>query len=224
MSRYGAIEAGGTKFVCGAGTGPDDLDFIQFPTTSPAETIARAIDFFKGKQLAAVGIASFGPVDLKTGFITASPKAGWNNVDFVGTVRKALALPVGFDTDVNGAALAEARWGAAQGIDDFVYITVGTGIGGGAIVNGKLVHGRLHPEMGHVRIPRDPTDSHPGSCPFHIDCLEGLAAGPALQARWGTASELPPAHPAWKLEAHYLALGIANLACTLSPQRIVLGG
>ena len=141
-------------------------------------------------------------------------------------VRSALRVPVGFDTDVNGAALGEARWGAARGLTDFVYLTVGTGIGGGAMVNGRLVHGMLHPEMGHIRVPHDlAADSYLGACPFHHDCLEGLASGPAIEARWGrSARELPPTHPAWQLEAHYLALGLATWVCTLSPQRFILGG
>ena len=231
---FGAIEAGGTKFVCAVGSDPANLTITQLPTTSPEVTTAQAIDFLRGHsigKLQAVGIGSFGPIDLSPssptfGHITSTPKLGWQNFDFVGTIRAALDVPIGFDTDVNAAALGEARWGAAQSVSDFVYLTVGTGIGGGAIVNGKLLHGMLHPEMGHIRIPHDcQRDPYPGSCPFHHDCLEGLASGPAIQKRWGRpASELPMDHPAWALEAHYLALGIANWVCTLSPKRIVLGG
>jgi fructokinase len=222
---FGAIEAGGTKFVCGAGTGPEDIETIQFPTTSPEATIGSCIDFLSHRKPAAVGIASFGPVDLKKGWITSTPKAGWENCDLAGAIRGALRVPVGFDTDVNGAALGEARWGAAQGISDFLYLTVGTGIGGGAMANGRLLHGMAHPEMGHIRVPRVATDAFPGCCPYHGDCLEGVASGPAMQARWGVpAAELPPGHPAWALEARYLALGLANWICTLSPRRIVLGG
>lgn len=225
MSLYGAIEAGGTKFVCGAGSGLEDLELIQFPTTSPEATIGRAIEFFQGKAVAAIGIASFGPVDLRTGHITTTPKAGWVDTDIAGAVGRALGVPVGFDTDVNGAALGEARWGAAEGEPDFVYLTVGTGIGGGAMVNGQLVHGKLHAEMGHLRIPREPGDSFRGVCSWHHDCLEGLAAGPAIEGRWGSpARELPESHPAWALEARYLALGLSNIACVLSPRRIVMGG
>jgi fructokinase len=222
----GGIEAGGTKFVCGAGTSPGDLETIHIPTTSPEATTASAVEFLGKYALRAVGIASFGPVDLATGHITSTPKAGWRNYDLAGTVRQALGVPVAFDTDVNGAALGEARWGAAQGVSDFVYLTVGTGIGGGAMVNGRLLHGLAHPEMGHIRIPHDTArDPFPGVCPFHGDCLEGLASGPAIQARWGAAApELRPDHPAWKLEAHYLALAIANWMCTLSPKLILVGG
>jgi fructokinase len=230
---FGAIEAGGTKFVCAVGSGPQDLETIQIPTTTPAATLERAVEFFwrfRG-ELRAVGIASFGPVDLHPGswtygYITSTPKAGWRNFDIAGSVRKALEVPVGFDTDVNGAALAEARWGAAQGLCDFLYLTVGTGIGGGALAHGQVLHGLVHPEMGHIRIPHDlAQDPYPGCCPYHGDCLEGLASGPAIQARWGmNASELPPDHPGLVLEAQYLALGLCNWVCTLSPQRIVLGG
>jgi fructokinase len=230
---YGAIEAGGTKFICAVGTGPDDLETVQIPTTTPSATLEAAIDFFRERrsELASVGIASFGPVDLNPeswtyGYITSTPKSGWRNCDIAGAVRKSLDVPVGFDTDVNGAALGEARWGAAQGLSDFIYLTVGTGIGGGAVSNGKVVHGLVHPEMGHIRVPHDRNrDPFAGGCPFHGDCLEGLASGPAIQSRWGISPrELPPSHPGVALEAHYLALGIANWVCTLSPQRIVLGG
>ena len=231
---FGAIEAGGTKFVCGIGTGPDDLKTIQFPTTSPQATLAIAIEFLRGQsrgELRAVGIGSFGPIDLHStsltfGYVTSTPKAGWQNYNLAGTVRDALAVPVGFDTDVDAAALGEARWGAAQDLSDSLYLTVGTGIGGGAIINGRVLHGLVHPEMGHIRVPHDLTsDPYTGCCPFHGDCLEGLASGPAMQARWGIAAEeLPADHQGWALEAHYLAHGLANWVLTLSPQRIVLGG
>lgn len=239
MEVFGGIEAGGTKFVCAVGTGPDDiLAEARFATTTPEETLGRAVQFFRahGRRLRAVGIASFGPVDLRPdsptyGFITTTPKPGWAKTDLVGTIRRALDVPVGFDTDVNGAALGEQRWGAAQGLDTFVYLTIGTGIGGGGMVGGKLLHGLVHPEMGHIRLPRDPggpgphADPFPGICPFHGDCLEGLACGPALEARWGQSPEtLPSEHPAWTLEAHYLALAVANLICALSPQRVLMGG
>ena len=230
----GAIEAGGSKFICGIGTTPGDLVTAQIPTTTPAETLDAVIAYFRreaGSELKAVGIASFGPVDPHPGsptfgYITCTPKTGWRGTDVAGTVGRGLRVPVGFDTDVNGAALAEARWGAARGLSDFLYLTVGTGIGGGAMVNGKLLHGLLHPEMGHLRIPHDHArDPYPGGCPFHGDCLEGLASGPALRERWRMAPrELPPEHPAWPLEAEYLAAGLNNLVCTLSPRRIVIGG
>ncbi|HLK63486.1 MAG TPA: ROK family protein [Bryobacteraceae bacterium] len=232
---FGAIEAGGTKFVCGIGTGPSDLETTQFPTTtSPEATVQQAVEFFRARgagKLQAVGIASFGPIDPHPdsptfGYITSTPKEGWRDFDLAGSVGRALHVPVGFDTDVNGAALGESRWGAAQGVADFLYLTVGTGIGGGAMVHGRILHGLLHPEMGHIRIPHNCSqDPYPGGCPFHGDCLEGLASGPAMEARWGVrAQELPIEHPAWRLEAHYLALGLANWVCTLSPRRIVMGG
>ena len=231
---YGGIEAGGTKFVCAVGSGPDDMRAeAQFPTTTPEETIGRVIGFFSAQpeKPAAIGIASFGPLDPEPasptyGVITTTPKPGWAQTDFAGAVRRALGLPVGFDTDVNGAALGEHRWGAAQGLDTFVYLTIGTGIGGGGMVGGRLMHGLVHPEMGHMRLPHDrEVDPFPGICPYHGDCLEGLACGPALEARWGQPTEaLPPNHPAWPLQARYLALALVNLICTLSPQRIIMGG
>jgi fructokinase len=234
---YGGVEAGGTKFVCAVGTGPGDIrEQIRIPTTSPESTLHQMLGFFSAAEtrlgkLAAVGVASFGPVDLHPGsatfgFITSTPKPGWSNVDIAGTVRRALDVPVGFDTDVNAAALGEWRWGAAQKLDTFIYLTVGTGVGGGGMVNGKLMHGLVHPEMGHVRIPHDLTaDPFAGICPFHGDCLEGLASGPAMHARWlQPAEQLTDDHPGWVLEARYLALALVNFICTLSPERIVLGG
>ncbi len=231
---FGGIEAGGTKFVCGVGSGPEDIRIAQFPTSTPEITLASVIEFFEqeaGSKLEAVGIGSFGPVDLDLssstyGHITSTPKAGWANFDLAGTVRARLGVPVGFDTDVNAAILGEARFGAAQGLTDAVYLTIGTGIGGGAIAHGQVIHGLVHPEMGHLRIPHDPQrDPYPGICPYHADCWEGLASGPAMQARWKVpAGTLPADHPGWALEAHYLALGLVNLACTLSPRRILMGG
>ncbi|MGA3029019.1 MAG: ROK family protein [Bryobacteraceae bacterium] len=234
MNLFGGIEAGGTKFVCGFGTGPGDLTMARFPTTSPEETLASVIRFLKqeaGGDLRAVGIGSFGPVDLDRnsptfGYITSTPKPGWSNCNLAGTLEQALGVPTGFDTDVNAAALGEAEWGAGRGLSDLLYLTVGTGIGGGAIVGGRVMHGLVHPEMGHIRIPHDWTgDPYAGACPYHGDCLEGLASGTAMKERWGApAEQLPPGHAAWSLEARYLALAAANLALTLSPQRIVLGG
>lgn len=237
MELFGGIEAGGTKFVCGVGNDPETLREVRrFPTTTPEETLGEAIAYFRaiqagGDTLRAVGVASFGPVDpapgsATFGYITSTPKPGWANTDVVGTLQAALNVPLGFDTDVNGAALGEYRWGAAQSLEAVVYLTVGTGIGGGALVNGRLLHGLAHPEMGHLRVPHDlAADPFPGVCPYHGDCLEGLASGPALAARWGQRAEtLPEAHPAWDLEAHYVALGVVNLILTLSPQRVILGG
>jgi fructokinase len=238
MSRLvGGIEAGGTKFVCAIGTGPDDVRAIdRFATTTPKETIGRAIEFFESASavagpLAAVGIASFGPIDPRPGsstfgYITTTPKPGWANTDFAGAVGRALGVPVGFDTDVNVAALGEWRWGAGQGLENLIYLTIGTGIGGGGLAGGKLMHGLVHPEMGHIRIPHDlEADPYRGHCPFHGDCFEGLACGPAISDRWRQpADTLPPEHPAWPLEAHYLALALVNFICTLSPERIIIGG
>jgi fructokinase len=232
MPIVGGIEAGGSKFVCAVGSQPDDLQVGEVPTTTPEETIKRTVAFFQEYQpVSAIGIGSFGPIDPNPpsptfGYITATPKLAWRNFNFAGAIRDALGVKVAFDTDVNAAALGEFRWGAAQHLDTFLYLTVGTGIGGGGMVNGRLMHGRTHPEMGHIRIPHDrDQDPFPGCCPYHGDCLEGLACAPAIRARWGQAGEtLPDDHPAWDLEAHYLALGIASWICTLSPQRIVLGG
>ena len=236
MPLYGAIEAGGTKFVCAVGTGPDDLrKEVRFSTTSPEETIGQTVAYFKEQAakapLAAIGIASFGPVDPNPtsetwGYITTTPKPGWANTEFATVLQRELGVPVGFDTDVNGAALGEHRWGAAQGLDNFIYLTIGTGIGGGGLVNGQLMHGLIHPEMGHILLPPRSDDPSPqGFCPFHGHCLEGMANGPAIEQRWGQRAEtLSPDHPAWELEAHYLAVGLVSLVCTLSPQRIVLGG
>lgn len=230
---YGGIEAGGTKFVCAVGGSPDTIEAeVRFPTTTPEETIEQAIAFFEEHlPLASVGVSSFGPVDpdpasATFGYITTTPKPGWAHTDFAGAIGDALDVPVGLDTDVNGAALGEQRWGAAQGLDTFIYLTIGTGIGGGGVINGGLMHGLIHPEMGHIRIPHDREDDpYAGHCPYHGDCLEGLAAGPALEDRWGQPAEtLPAHHPAWELEAQYLALALSNFICTLSPQRIVMGG
>jgi len=236
MTLYGGIEAGGTKFVCAVGSGPDEIVAeIRLPTESPDETLGRVIDFFRRQQeqheIAAIGVASFGPVDPEPespsfGYITNTPKPGWANTPVVPLLRDAFGLPVGFDTDVNVAALGEHRWGAARGVDTFVYLTIGTGIGGGGMVDGRLMHGLLHPEMGHIAIPHDwERDSFAGTCPFHGDCWEGLANGPALEARWGQPGEtLPAAHEAWQLEAHYLAWGVANIMMILSPKMVVMGG
>lgn len=233
MTIYGGIEAGGTKFVCAVGTGPDDIRAeTRFPTTIPQETFEQAITFFKEHpNISAIGVGSFGPVDPDRnsptyGYITSTPKPGWAQTDFVGALKAEFDVPIGFDTDVNGAALGEHRWGAAQGLKTFIYLTIGTGIGGGAMVEGNLLHGVMHPEMGHIRLPHDrEQDPFEGFCPFHGDCLEGLAAGPALEARWGARAEtLPVDHPAWDLEATYLAYALVNFITTLAPQRIIMGG
>lgn len=235
--HFAGIEAGGTKFVCAAGSDPDAIHAeVRFPTTTPEETLSRTINFLKKQEqdfgpLDAIGIASFGPLDPRPasatfGQILPTPKPGWSNTDVVGMLRAEFDVPIGFDTDVNGAALGEWRWGAAQGLDTFIYLTIGTGIGGGGLVNGKLMHGLIHPEMGHIPLPHNfEIDPFKGNCPYHGDCFEGLAAGPALEKRWGQKAEtLPPDHPAWELEAHYIALALRSFICTLSPQRIILGG
>ncbi len=235
MACFGGVEAGGTKFVCAVGDENGKLlERLEFPTTSPRETLGQVAEFFcsqrRAHDLRAIGIGSFGPLDLNSrsltfGYITATPKPGWRNVEFVGAIQRATELPVRLDTDVNAAALAEGRWGAAQGLETYLYLTVGTGLGGGAVVNGRLLHGLLHPEMGHIRIPREQADPFAGACPFHRDCLEGLASGPALEQRWGKPGEnLPAEHPAWELEARYLAYGLVSFISILAPERILMGG
>lgn len=237
VDLFAGLEAGGTKWVCAlARSDGEILEETQVATLSPSETIPRVIAFLDERsavygKLRGIGIGSFGPLDLDPasatyGYLTTTPKLGWTRTNLVGVFREAFGLPVGFDTDVNAAALGEARWGAARGLADFVYLTIGTGIGGGGMANGKLIHGLVHPEMGHLRVPHDlQRDPFPGICPYHGDCLEGLASGPALEARWGIrGEEIPWDHPAWKLEAHYLALGLVNIICTLSPRRIIMAG
>lgn len=238
MPLFGGIEAGGTKFICAVGTGRDELlAQVRFPTTTPEETLSRAAEFFNQfmsqtqTRLEAIGIASFGPLDLDPhsptyGFITSTPKPGWQRVAIRDVLQARTGCPVIIDTDVNGAALAEGTWGSAKGLSDYVYITIGTGIGGGLIVQGRPFHGLLHPEMGHIPLPHDLTkDPFPGVCPFHGDCFEGLANGPALQARLRQNPEtLPPDHPIWDLEADYIALALQTIICVVSPQRIILGG
>jgi len=229
---YGGIELGGTKIICAVGTGPAEVQAeTRFPTTTPGEALTRMLAFFQPYRLAAIGIGSFGPISLHRdapdyGSITTTPKPGWAHTDILGPIGRTLNVPVGFDTDVNAAALGEWRWGAGQGLNTFIYLTIGTGVGGGGISNGRLMHGLLHPEMGHIRLPRDQEiDPFVGLCPYHGDCLEGLASGPAMRARWGVSAEsLPADHPAWQLEARYLALACVSFMCILSPQRIILGG
>lgn len=234
---FGSVEAGGTKFICAVGTEEGQvLNETRIPTTSPDETLGRALDYFRQQaqevgNLTSIGIASFGPLDPRRGspgfgYILATPKPGWAHTDVVGPFQNAFQVPIGFDTDVNGAALGEWRWGAAEGLDTFVYLTIGTGIGGGGLFNGNLMHGMLHPEMGHIMLPHDrESDPFEGVCPFHGDCFEGLASGPALEKRWEAKAEsLSQDHPAWDLEAHYIALAMGAYICTLSPKRIVLGG
>jgi fructokinase len=233
---YGGIEAGGTKFVCAVGSAPGKIGAVtRFATTTPRESIQKAMDFFRRetrkRTIRAIGVGSFGPLDLDPesptfGHIMSTPKDGWAFTDIAGGIKRGLGLPVYIDTDVNAAALGEQKWGAARGLDTFIYVTVGTGVGGGGLVNGKLMRGLVHPEMGHLIIPHDQSrDPFAGSCPFHGDCLEGLASGTAMEKRWGVPPDkIPPEHPAWELEAAYLAAGVADLIYTLSPRRIIIGG
>ncbi len=244
--RIGGIEAGGTKMVCAIGEAAmvhgeraeavriseriRILERIQIPTETPAKTIPGMVDFFAGKGIEALGIGSFGPVDLNRdsdtyGYITKTPKAGWADCDMVGTFQKALGVPVGFDTDVNAAVLGEVMWGAAKGCDTAIYITIGTGVGVGVYCNGELLHGLVHPEAGHILLQRHPKDTYEGRCPFHANCLEGLASGPAVEARWGKpAAELADRREVWEMEAYYIAQAIANYILTYSPQKIILWG
>ncbi|MBD2843663.1 ROK family protein [Paenibacillus sp. IB182496] len=229
--RIGAIEAGGTKFVCGIGNEQGTiLERVSFPTEGPEETLAQVIAFFKDKEVEAIGIGTFGPIDIDPssptyGHVTTTPKPGWTGYDFLGSMKAALPLPYGWDTDVNAAAYGEATWGAAQGLDSCVYYTVGTGIGMGAYSEGKLVHGLVHPEAGHVLVRRHPEDTYEGFCPYHADCLEGLAAGPAIEKRWERKGvDLPPEHEAWRLEAYYLAQAAMTSILLLSPRKVIFGG
>ncbi len=230
---FAGIEAGGTKFECVVGTGPEDIrGRITIPTSTPGETLGEAMAFFRDHQpFAGIGIGSFGPCDLSPespsyGHITTTPKPGWANVNILGAFCETFRVPAGFDTDVNAAALGEFTWGSGRGMGVLIYLTVGTGIGGGGMVNGRMIHGLIHPEMGHIRLPRVAGGGgFEGVCPYHGDCLQGLASGPAIEARWGKLpAELPPDHPAWDWEARYLALALSNFIFTLSPHRIVLGG
>lgn len=232
LPLVGAIELGGTKINLAIGTGPDDLRAeAVVPTTNPETTLRSAIDFLRAHPgLTAIGISSFGPVCLdKTspewGNITKTTKPGWSDTPVARAIEEACKVPVAFDTDVNGAALGEYRWGALAGTGVGLYLTVGTGIGGGAVINGKPLHGRIHPEMGHIRLKRVDGDDFPGTCPFHGDCLEGLASGPAVAVRLGTSlSHIDPADPRRALVIDALGQAMASLTLTLSPDRIVIGG
>ena len=239
----GAVEAGGTKFVCALArvdpADPSKLPVLlaeeSVPTGQPGPTLDKVRRFFETAPAAAggidaFGIGCFGPIDPVPGSpswgrILATPKKGWIGTDVAGFFQGSFGKPVAFDTDVNAAALGERLWGAARGVESFVYLTVGTGIGGGAFVEGRLLHGSSHPEMGHIRLSRAPGDAFEGACPFHGTCFEGLASGPAIEKRWGRkGTELEPEHPAWELEAAYLAQGIASLCLALSPELFILGG
>ena len=230
--RLGALEAGGTKMVCAIGDENGNVfERMSFPTRMPEETMPGIINYFRERPVEALGISSFGPLNLNKqnpnfGDITTTPKPGWQNYPLLRTLAAALNVPVGIDTDVNGAALAEARLGAGRGLDSLVYYTIGTGVGGGAVVEGRLLHGLVHPEMGHMLLRPCKDDPAPhGFCPYHDGCLEGMATGVAIEKRWGVpAAQLPPEHIAWDIEAEYLAQMCANTIVILSPKKIVLGG
>lgn len=237
VTTFGGLEAGGTKFICVVGDGSDSIvDSERIEVTGPGETIPAAVAFFRraldrGIELEAIGIGSFGPLELRPGHprfgsILSTPKPGWSGADILGPVRD-LGLPVAIDTDVDAAALGEGRWGAARGLRSFIYLTIGTGIGGGALVDGRVVHGLVHPEMGHVAVSRRPGDGFPGVCPFHRDCWEGLASGPAIGARFGRPAETlagPDRDEAVAIAAFYLAAGVRSLVYALAPDRVVVGG
>ena len=235
--RIGGIEAGGTKMVCAIGEIEElqtrevkILDRISIPTRRPEETLPEMITYFKKWDVKTLGIGCFGPVDLNRnsatyGHITKTPKPGWENCDMVGTFKEALQIPVGFDTDVNGAVLGEVTWGAAKGCESAIYITVGTGVGVGVYCNGALLHGLVHPEGGHILLNRYPGDDYPGYCPFHPNCVESLASGPAIAGRWGKpAAELTDNAKVWEMEAYYIAQAIVNYILCYSPQKIILWG
>ncbi|MFD1956630.1 ROK family protein [Paenibacillus thailandensis] len=229
--RIGAIEAGGTKFVCGIGNEHGLIeDSISFPTERPDVTMGKVIAYFADKRPDAIGIGSFGPIGLRSGsplygYVTTTPKPGWERFDFLGTLKRSFHVPFGWDTDVNAAAYGEAVWGAAKGVDSCLYYTIGTGVGVGVYMEGRLVHGLVHPEGGHMLTRRHPQDDFPGLCPYHGDCLEGMASGPAIEARWGRkGAELPPDHPAWEMEAYYIAQSVSTAVLMTSPEKVILGG
>lgn len=229
--RIGALEAGGTKMVCAIGDEKGNIeDRIVIPTQTPQETMPKILEFYKNKGIDAIGIGCFGPVDLNRksetyGYITKTTKLLWVDYDMAGTISQALKVPVGFDTDVNSAMLGEAVWGAAKNLENAIYITIGTGIGVGVYINGQLLHGLVHPEAGHVLLQRHPQDTYAGYCPYHSNCAEGLASGPAVEARWGKKGiELADRAEVWEMEAYYLAQAITDYIMTYSPERIILGG
>ena len=229
--RLGALEAGGTKMVCAIGDEKGNIEErVSIPTKTPEETIPLLIDFFKQRNIDALGIGCFGPLELnpkaeKYGYITTTTKLAWRNFDFLGSMKNALQCPVGFDTDVNGSVLGEVTFGQAKGKSCALYLTIGTGIGAGIYIEGKLLHGMLHPEAGHVLITRKETDIYEGKCPYHKNCLEGLASGPAIEGRYGKkAADLAGDEVVWDLEADYIAQALTGYILTLSPEIIILGG
>lgn len=228
---FGALEAGGTKMVCAIGNENGEiLEQKSIPTTTPEETMPAILEYFKDKEIASIGIACFGPIDLNKnsetyGYITSTPKIPWRNYNIVGAVKDALKIPVGFDTDVNGSLLGEVTWGCAKGLTDAVYFTIGTGVGAGIMTNGKTLHGMLHPEAGHVKMVPRSGDTYKGKCPYHGTCFEGMAAGPAIEERWGAkAVQLADREEVWDLESYYIAQALMGIVLTLSPQKIILGG
>ena len=231
--RYGLIEAGGTKFVLGVADANGRITARhRIPTTTPDETLGAALNWFQAQgPLDAMGIAAFGPLELDRasphwGYVLETPKPHWAMADLAGPFVRHLGCPVAIDTDVNGAALAEHLWGAGQGARSCVYITIGTGVGGGAVVDGRILGGAGHPEMGHMRVDRHPDDRvYPGYCSFHGGCLEGLACGPAILERWGKSlSDLPAHGPEQRIIAFYVAQAIVSLQAIIAPARIILGG
>lgn len=231
MTLFGAIEAGGTKFVCAVGNAQGEIkERVSIPTTTPAETMPEVINFFKQHEVSAIGIGSFGPIDVDKksptyGNITTTPKLAWKDYPLLKTIQEAFSVPTGFHTDVNIAALGEAVLGAAKGLNNCLYITIGTGVGAGAYINGDFLEGLTHPEMGHLLVRRHPEDTYKGKCPYHGDCLEGLAAGPAIEERWGTkAINLSDNEKVWEIEGYYIAQALMQYILILSPQKIILGG
>ncbi|MCC5894794.1 MAG: ROK family protein [Alkalibacterium sp.] len=227
----GAIEAGGTKFVLAVSD--DELTIIErvsIPTTTPEETFKKVFEFFDNYKVKAIGIGSFGPIDVNTasdsyGFITSTPKTAWENTDFIGMMKERYPVPMGWTTDVNAAALGELNYGAAKGMSSCLYLTVGTGVGGGAVINGEPLEGFGHPEMGHILVRKHTTDTFDGNCPYHNDCLEGLAAGPAIEKRYNKkAQDLSDNDDVWEVEAYYLAQALMSYTLTISPEKIILGG
>ncbi len=229
--KIAAIEAGGTKFICGIVDEKGEvIDRISIPTTTPEETMKSVITYFNDKEFECMGVGSFGPVDLDQesptyGYITSTPKVKWVNYNIIGTLKAHFSCPIGFDTDVNAATLAEVAFGAAKDVDSCIYLTVGTGIGGGAVINGESIKGLMHPEMGHILVKRHLEDNYRGFCPYHQDCLEGLAAGPAIEKRFGKPGmELSENDDVWEIESYYLAQALMNYLLVISPQKIILGG
>ncbi len=227
---YGGIEAGGTKFICAVSEDGMIVERVSIPTTTPEETLKKVFGFFDQFDLEAMGIGSFGPIGIDKntdsyGYVLATPKKGWADYDFLGSIKKRYDIPVAWTTDVNAAAYGELLKGAAHGKKSCIYLTVGTGIGAGVVIDGQIFSGIAHPEMGHIWVKRHPEDTYEGKCPYHKDCLEGLAAGPSIEARTGIkGQDLPQDHPIWDMQAFYIAQALVNYTLTLAPEKIILGG